>query len=53
MIHPPRDYPQYSPGYYAVFFEDPDGLYLEFAYTPSSGKKMPLTTRPSGVDQSG
>lgn len=42
MIHPPRDYPQYSPGYYAVFFEDPDSLYLEFAYTPSSGKKKPI-----------
>jgi predicted lactoylglutathione lyase len=42
IIHPPQDYPQYSPGYYAVFFEDPDGLYLEFAYTPSSGKKKPL-----------
>ena len=55
MIHPPRDYPQYSPGYYAVFFEDPDGLYLEFAYTPSSGKKMPLrtTTKPAAEDQSG
>ena len=49
-----RDYPQYSPGYYAVFFEDPDGLYLEFAYTPSSGKKMPLrTTKPAAEDQSG
>jgi glyoxylase I family protein len=54
MIHPPRDYPQYSPGYYAVFFEDPDGLYLEFAYTPSSGKKMPLgTTKPAGEDRGG
>jgi len=52
IIHPPRDYPQYSPGYYAVFFEDPDGLYLEFAYTPSSGKKRPLrTTTPSGQER--
>ncbi len=42
IIHPPQDYPQYSPGYYAVFFEDPDGLYLEFTYTPSSGKKKPI-----------
>jgi predicted enzyme related to lactoylglutathione lyase len=50
LIYPPRDYPQYSPGYYAVFFEDPDGLYLEFAYTPSSGKKMPLGTTPLSAD---
>ncbi len=42
IIHPPGDYPEYSEGYYAVFFEDPDGLYLEFTYTPSSGKKKPL-----------
>ncbi len=42
IVHPPGDYPQYSEGYYAVFFEDPDGLYLEFTYTPSSGKKKPL-----------
>jgi len=54
IIHPPRDYPQYSAGYYAVFFEDPDGLYLEFAYTPSSGKKMPLRTiPPAGKDRVG
>ncbi|ETX09258.1 VOC family protein [Candidatus Entotheonella palauensis] len=44
IIHPPGDYPEYSEGYYAVFFEDPDGLYLEFTYTPSSGKKKPLTS---------
>jgi hypothetical protein len=42
VIHPPQDYPQYSAGYYAVFFEDPDGLYLEFTHTPNSDKKRPL-----------
>lgn len=42
IIHSPQDHPQYSEGYYAVFFEDPDGLYLEFTYTPSSGKKRPI-----------
>ncbi len=42
IIHPPKAYPEYSEGYYAVFFEDPDGLYLEVTYTPSSGKKKPL-----------
>ena len=31
----PREYPEYRPGYYAVFFEDPDRLKLELAYVPS------------------
>ena len=26
---PPRHYPQYDPDYYAVFFEDPDGIRIE------------------------
>jgi catechol 2,3-dioxygenase-like lactoylglutathione lyase family enzyme len=30
----PRDYPEYRPGYYAAFFEDPDRLKLEVAYVP-------------------
>jgi catechol 2,3-dioxygenase-like lactoylglutathione lyase family enzyme len=30
----PRDYPEYRPGYYATFFEDPDRLKLEVAYVP-------------------
>jgi catechol 2,3-dioxygenase-like lactoylglutathione lyase family enzyme len=30
----PREYPEYRPGYYAVFFEDPDRLKLELAYVP-------------------
>jgi glyoxylase I family protein len=31
---PPRDYPEYRPGYYAVFFEDPDRLKLEVVHIP-------------------
>jgi glyoxylase I family protein len=30
----PRDY-GYSPGYYAVFFHDPDGIKLELVHRPS------------------
>lgn len=34
MLDPPSEYPQYASGYYAVFFADPDGLKLEFVFTP-------------------
>jgi len=34
ILDPPADYPQYEPGYYAVFFADPDGLKLEFVHVP-------------------
>lgn len=30
----PRGFPEYTPGYYAVFFEDPDRLKLEVAHAP-------------------
>ena len=30
----PRDYPEYRPGYYGVFFEDPDRLKVEIAHVP-------------------
>jgi catechol 2,3-dioxygenase-like lactoylglutathione lyase family enzyme len=30
----PREFPEYGPGYYAVFFEDPDRLKLEVAHVP-------------------
>jgi catechol 2,3-dioxygenase-like lactoylglutathione lyase family enzyme len=33
----PRDFPEYAPGYYAVFFEDPDRLKLEVAHVPPRG----------------
>jgi catechol 2,3-dioxygenase-like lactoylglutathione lyase family enzyme len=31
----PADYPQYAPGYYALFFADPDGMKIEFVHCPS------------------
>ena len=34
ILDAPADYPQYREGYYAVFFADPDGLKLEYVYTP-------------------
>ncbi len=34
IFDPPADYPQYAPGYYAVFFADPDGIKLEYVFTP-------------------
>ena len=30
----PREFPEYRPGYTAVFFTDPDGLKLELVWTP-------------------
>ena len=29
IVTPPRLYPEYGPGYYAVFFKDPDGIKYE------------------------
>lgn len=34
ILDAPADYPQYGPGYYAVFFADPDGLKLEYVCKP-------------------
>jgi catechol 2,3-dioxygenase-like lactoylglutathione lyase family enzyme len=31
----PREFPEYRPGYYAVFFADPDGIKLELVWTPA------------------
>lgn len=31
ILHPPRLWPQYHPGYYATFFLDPDGFRIEVA----------------------
>ena len=31
VLHPPRDWPQYHPAYYATFFLDPDGFRIEVA----------------------
>jgi catechol 2,3-dioxygenase-like lactoylglutathione lyase family enzyme len=33
ILDAPTEYP-YSPGYFAVYFADPDGLKFEFAYAP-------------------
>jgi catechol 2,3-dioxygenase-like lactoylglutathione lyase family enzyme len=33
VLNAPAEYP-YSPGYFAVYFTDPDGLKFEFAYVP-------------------
>ena len=33
VLDPPAEYP-YSPGYFAVYFADPDGLKFEFAHVP-------------------
>ena len=29
ILHPPRSWPEYHPGYYAVFLRDPDGHNVE------------------------
>jgi glyoxylase I family protein len=35
ILDEPHEYPQYAPGYYSVFFTDPDGLKLEVVtYSP-------------------
>jgi catechol 2,3-dioxygenase-like lactoylglutathione lyase family enzyme len=35
LYETPREFPEYRPGYYAVFFEDPDRLKLEVVHFPS------------------
>jgi glyoxylase I family protein len=32
VLDAPREYPEYVPGYYAVFFADPDGIKLELVH---------------------
>jgi glyoxylase I family protein len=32
ILDAPAEYPQYDPGYYAVFFLDPDGIKLEVVH---------------------
>ncbi|HYR95354.1 MAG TPA: VOC family protein [Candidatus Binatus sp.] len=34
LLDPPQEYPEYVPGYYAVFFTDPDGIKLELVHIP-------------------
>jgi len=35
ILDTPAQYDQYAPGYYAVFFADPDGIKLEYVHTPN------------------
>jgi glyoxylase I family protein len=35
VLDAPAEYP-YFPGYYAVYFTDPDGMKIEFVYCPSA-----------------
>ena len=35
LYRTPREFPEYRPGYYAVFFEDPDRLKLEVVHIPA------------------
>jgi catechol 2,3-dioxygenase-like lactoylglutathione lyase family enzyme len=35
LYETPREFPEYAPGYYAVFFEDPDRLKLEVVHVPA------------------
>jgi catechol 2,3-dioxygenase-like lactoylglutathione lyase family enzyme len=35
VLDPPQIWPQYSEGYYALFFLGPDGIKLELAHTPA------------------
>jgi catechol 2,3-dioxygenase-like lactoylglutathione lyase family enzyme len=32
ILHEPREWPEYHPGYYGVFFRDPDGNNVEAVY---------------------
>lgn len=34
VLDDPAEYPHYAPGYYAVYFEDPDGLKFEVVHMP-------------------
>ena len=33
VLHAPREWPEYEPGYYAVFLRDPDGHNVEAVHT--------------------
>ena len=46
IVDPPAAYPSYGDGYYAVFFEDPDGLKLEAMYFLEKVKRGGRPPRP-------
>jgi len=38
IVSPPREYPEYTPpGYYALYFKDPDGIKYEIVCTMQEG----------------
>ncbi|MFH1277295.1 MAG: VOC family protein [Candidatus Eisenbacteria bacterium] len=38
IVSPPREYPEYTPpGYYALFFKDPEGIKYEIVCTKQDG----------------
>ena len=39
LYETPKHFPEYTDGYYAVFFEDPDRIKLELAYVPNKAIK--------------
>ena len=42
LYESPREYGEYRPGYYAVFFEDPDRLKVEVAHVPAiTDRRLP------------
>jgi catechol 2,3-dioxygenase-like lactoylglutathione lyase family enzyme len=41
ILDVPAEYPKYEPGYYAVFFRDPDGIKLEYVFTPVANQPKP------------
>lgn len=40
LYESPKEFPEYTPGYYAVFFEDPDRIKIEVTYIPGFEKKV-------------
>jgi glyoxylase I family protein len=38
ILDPPRFYPDYGEGYYALFFADPDGLKIEYVHTTDAAE---------------
>ncbi|MBD2104283.1 VOC family protein [Leptolyngbya sp. FACHB-261] len=39
-VSPPKRYPEYHPEYYAIFFEDPDGIRLEIVAETSARQAL-------------
>ncbi len=44
ILDPPREYPKYSPLYYAAYVTDPDGIKLEVAHLPDYVPDSPSAT---------